>query len=154
MTTPTPAPIVRTPEDLLLRRSGIVLLVALLIHGVDHVVRGLDVVTAVVTSAGTVQFVVAIVSVRLVFTRHPSAPALAMLVGFAGAIGFASSHLLPQWSALSDPYVGVDAAPGVTWFSWLSALIEIGADLAFGWAGLRANGGIWAAPFKEQLSAE
>lgn len=128
----------RDQADRRLRQTGVVLIAALLVHSIDHVVRGLDVVTWLVTTAGTIQFIVAAVAVWLVFAGHRQAPPLAMLIGFAGAVGFSSAHLLPQWSLISDPYVGAQMAPGVTWFSWLSALFEIAADLAFGLAGVRA----------------
>jgi hypothetical protein len=65
------------------------------------------------------------------------APAAATAVGFASAIGFTAAHVLPHWSTFSDSFTGADVAPGVTAFSWFAALFEIGADLAFGWAGLR-----------------
>lgn len=128
-----------SPAERQLRVTGVLLLAALLLHSTDHVVRGLDVVTGVVLGAGTGQFLFAAVAVAMVFARHPAAPALAMLVGFVGALGFSAAHLLPQWSALSDPYVGAVPAPGVSAFSWVTAVVEIAADLAFGVAGLRAQ---------------
>lgn len=140
MTTAATDPATRHDDELLLRRTAVVFLAALLVHGADHVVRGVDVLTTVVLTAGTIQYVLGAIAVLLVFTRHPAAPTLAVLVGFASAIGFTMAHLLPEWSAFSDPYVGANVAPGVTWFSWLTALFEIAADLAFGWAGLRARG--------------
>jgi hypothetical protein len=62
----------------------------------------------------------------------------AAFVGFLSAAGFAAAHLLPHWSALSDPYTGSAVAPYVNGFSWFSALFEIAADLAFGVASIRA----------------
>ena len=56
------------------------------------------------------------------------------------AIGFTAAHVLPHWSAFSDPFTGSPVAPNVTALSWATAVFEIGADLAFGWAGVRALG--------------
>jgi hypothetical protein len=121
-----------------LRHTAVVFAVAVAIHGLDHLRRGPDVVTDVVRGAGATQFVLAGAAVMLVFRRHPFAPALAAFVGLASAVLFVAAHLLPQWSAFSDPYTGAQVAPGVTGFSWFTALFEIAADTAFGVAGLRS----------------
>lgn len=124
-------------DDRLLRMSGVVFLVALLVHAADHLRRGFDVLTPTVFWAGNFQLIAAVVTLVLVFRRHPWGPAAAVAVGFASAIGFAAAHVLPHWSAFSDSFTGSNPAPDVTAFSWFAALFEIGADLAFGWAGLR-----------------
>ena len=115
-----------------LRTTAVVFAIALLVHGADHLRRGVGVITDVVLGAGTAQAVVGAAVVVLVFRRHRLAPGLAAGVGIASAVGFAVAHLLPHWSALSDPYTGSVVAPHVNAFSWFSALFEIGADLAFG----------------------
>ena len=118
-----------------LRSTGVVFLAALLVHGADHLHRGVDVVTTQVLAGGTVQFAAALVAFALVLRRHPAAPAAATVVGFSSALLFVTAHLLPHWSAFSDAYVGSPVAPGVTAFSWFTATFEIAADVAFGWAG-------------------
>jgi hypothetical protein len=128
-------PAARSEERL--RRSGIVCLVAVLAHGADHARRGIDVVTTQVASAGAIQLVLVALTVWLVFRNHHWAPSAAIAVGFAGAIGFGAAHLLPHWSSFSDPFRGTDAGLHVNALSWASALFEIGADLALGWAGVR-----------------
>jgi hypothetical protein len=121
-----------------LRTAAVVFAMAVLVHGVDHLRRGTGAVTEVVLGAGTTQALLGAVAVVLVFRRHRLAPALAAGVGIASAVGFAAVHLLPQWSSsFSDPYTGSLVAPHVNAFSWLSALFEIGADLAFGLAALQ-----------------
>ena len=40
------------------------------------------------------------------------------------------AHLLPHWGFFSDSFVNAPAWARVTWFSWLTAIIEIAADLA------------------------
>lgn len=87
--------------------------------------------------AGTTQFVVGALAVVLVIRRHRLAPAVAAAVGMASAVGFAAAHLLPHWSAFSDPFTGNAVAPHVNTLSWFTALFEIAADVAFGVAGLR-----------------
>jgi hypothetical protein len=86
--------------------------------------------------AGTVQFVLAAVTVALVFRRHRLAPVAAIVVGFASAAGFAAAHLLPNWGEFSDAFTGSQTGPELTAFSWFTALFEIVADIAFAWAGV------------------
>ena len=128
------------PAEQVLRRSAVVFMVAVTVHGADHLRRGIDVVTTQVLSAGTIQFLLAVVALVLVFRRHPWAPAFAIALGFQSAIGFTAAHVLPHWSSFSDPFTGSRVAPNVTALSWATAVFEIGADLAFGWAGVRALG--------------
>ena len=127
----------RSPERRL-RGTAVVFLVAVAAHGVDHLRRGVDVVTTQVLSAGAIQFLLALITVALVHRRHPWSPYAAIALGFSSAIGFTAAHLLPHWSSFSDPFTGGHVAQNVTVLSWATALFEIGADLAFGWAGVRA----------------
>jgi hypothetical protein len=87
---------------------------------------------------GNFQTVAALAALFLVFTRHRWAPAAAILVGFISAVGFAVVHLVPDWGPLSDAFPGAHGHADVTAFSWFAALFEIGADLAFGAAGVFA----------------
>jgi hypothetical protein len=64
----------------------------------------------------------------------------AIAVGFPSAVGFTAAHVLPHWSSFSDSFTGSRVAPNVTVLSWAAALFEIGADVAFGWAGVHALG--------------
>ena len=129
-----------TTAEQRLRRTAVVFIVAVTVHGADHVRRGVGVVTTQVLSAGTIQYLLAVIALALVFRRHPWAPVVAIALGFASAIGFTAAHVLPHWSSFSDPFTGSPVAPNVTVLSWATAIFEIGADLAFGWAGLRALG--------------
>ena len=120
-----------------LRWIAVVFLVAVTVHGADHMRRGLDVDTTQVTWAGSIQFLLAVIAVVLVYRRHPWAPLAAIAIGFGSAIGFTAAHLLPHWSSFSDSFTGSRVAPNVSVLSWATAVFEIGADLAFGWAGVR-----------------
>jgi hypothetical protein len=122
----------------MLQKAGVVFLVALLVHGADHLRRGFDVITGQVFWAGNVQLLLAVIAVTLVFRRHPLGPKAAVAIGLPSAIGFVAAHLLPHWSALSDSFTGSKVAPHVTGFSWFAALFEIAADLFFAYAGLQA----------------
>jgi hypothetical protein len=126
----------QSPEQQL-RWIAVIFLVAVTVHGADHVRRGMDVVTTQVMWAGSIQFLLAVIAVVLVYRRHAGAPLAAIAIGFGSAIGFAAAHLLPHWSSFSDSFTGSRVAPNVTVLSWATALFEIGADLAFGWAGVR-----------------
>jgi hypothetical protein len=127
----------RSPDGAL-RITGVVFLVALLVHAADHLRRGFDVLTPTVFWAGNFQLVAAVITLVLVFRGHRLAPAAAAIVGLASAVGFTAAHVLPHWSTFSDSFTGSEVASGVTAFSWFAALFEIGADLAFGLAGVRS----------------
>jgi len=122
--------------DRVLRTAGAVFAVALLVHGADHARRGVGELAPAVFWLGNAQTVGALATLFLVFTRNRWAPAAAIVVGFASAVGFATVHLLPDWGPLSDAFPGAHSHAGVTAFSWFAALFEIGADLAFGAAGV------------------
>ncbi|MFC8380765.1 hypothetical protein [Nocardia sp. NPDC057272] len=127
-----------TAPDSTLRATTAVFAVALLVHGADHLRRGMDATSSLVNALGTLQILFALFTVFLVFRRHPASPRAAVFIGFASAIGFTIVHLLPDWfGPLSDSFINAPAASGVTGFSWFAALFEISADLAIGIAGLR-----------------
>ena len=115
-----------------LRAATLLFVAGFLVHNADHARRGIDAVTDHVVWGGTTVAMVAAVVVTLVFTRHPMAPLAAAAGGLAIAIGVSASHLLPEWSALSDslPEGSVDA------WTWLAVLSEIGGALVMGLAGL------------------
>jgi hypothetical protein len=131
----------RAYDDRVLRWAGALFAVALAVHGIDHMRRGIDVISLEVLWLGNLQTVAAVVALFLVFTGHRWGPPAAVAIGFASAIGFTVVHLFPYWSVLSDNFPGAESGAGVTAYSWFAALFEIGADLAFGWAGLRVMRG-------------
>ncbi|MBO0855564.1 MAG: hypothetical protein J2P18_17575 [Nocardia sp.] len=124
----------------MLRASTAVFAVALLVHGSDHLRRGMSTVSALVMTLGTIQSVAAVATVVLVFTRNRWAPTAAIAIGFASAIGFTVVHILPDWfGPLSDSFINAPPESRVNGFSWFAAIFEILADLAIGIAGLRAR---------------
>ncbi|MBV8349659.1 MAG: hypothetical protein JOZ49_19680 [Mycolicibacterium sp.] len=86
--------------------------------------------------AGSVQLLLAAVTLALVFTGSRWAPHAAIAVGFASAVGFTAAHLLPHWGFFSDSFINAPPAAHVTMFSWVSAVAEIIADLLVGIAGI------------------
>ena len=122
----------------LLRITALIFAAAVLVHGADHLRRGMDVLSQQVVWAGTLQMLFGLVTLVLVFRRHRWAPVAAIAIGFASATGFAAAHLLPHWGVFSDSYLHAAHAAHVTAFSWGTAIAEIAADLAFGLAGVYA----------------
>lgn len=109
--------------------------VGLGLHTVDHVRRGLDVITSQVFWAGNASTLIGVTAVALVFAGHRLAPVAAVWAGIPIALGVASVHLLPKWSALSDSFPE-PASVGVTGLSWTVVSIEIAGALAVGLVGL------------------
>jgi predicted DCC family thiol-disulfide oxidoreductase YuxK len=109
------------------------------IHGLDHLRRGMSASPTFIMVAGSVQALFVGAAVAMVFTHRARAPLAAILVGFGSAVGFSYAHLLPtflpgyQDSFISLPHINV------TWFSWFSALTEIGTGIVLGFAGIDAR---------------
>jgi hypothetical protein len=62
-----------------------------------------------------------------------------MAVGFGSAALFVYAHILPTFlPAFQDSFVSGPRV-NVTWFSWVTAVAEIGTALVFGYAGLRSR---------------
>ncbi|SRX94024.1 hypothetical protein MSP7336_02271 [Mycobacterium shimoidei] len=106
------------------------------VHGLDHLRRGMSASPPFIMGAGMVQGLVVVTAIALVAMNHRRAPQAAIVVGFGSALGFTYAHLLPtflpgyQDSYISPPHINV------TWFSWLSALTEIGTGVIFGVVGI------------------
>ncbi|MBL1074409.1 hypothetical protein JK358_08365 [Nocardia sp. 2] len=127
-----------------LRWVTVVFAIALAVHGADHLRRGMDTISMLVMALGTIQLLLAVATIALVFTGHPRAPLAAFAVGSVSAVGFTVVHLLPDWfGPLSDSFINAPPAARVTGFSWFAAIFEILADLAIAVAGVRARNS-WA----------
>ena len=74
-----------------------------------------------VSLLGVVTTLSVLVALILVWRGHGRGPLVAVLAGTLIAVVFAASHLLPHWSAFSDPYA--DVAPDAA--SWTLVLLEI-----------------------------
>ncbi|BBZ12588.1 hypothetical protein [Mycobacterium branderi] len=127
---------IEQPRDNL-RWAAIAFAIGFGVHGLDHLRRGMSASPPFIMAAGMVQALFVVIAVAMVLTHRTRAPLAATLVGFGSAVGFTYAHLLPtvfpgyQDSFISPPHVNV------TWFSWFSALTEIGTGLVFALAGIR-----------------
>jgi hypothetical protein len=131
------------PDLLAPRRSLTVAMIAFTaafaVHGIDHFRRGMATSPQAVMVGGTLQGVFVVLAVVLVLRHHRWAPQAAIVLGFGSAILFTYAHVLPtflpgyQDSFTSGPRINV------TWFSWLTAVGEIGAGLILGYVGLHVQ---------------
>jgi hypothetical protein len=122
----------------ILRWTAIAFAVGFGIHGLDHMRRGMSASPPFIMVGGMIQGLFVAAAVVMALTRHRRAPEAAIAVGFGSAAVFTYAHLLPtflpgyQDSFISPPHINV------TWFSWFSALTEIGTGIVFAIAGIRA----------------
>lgn len=104
------------------------------LHTLDHLRQGVGGLTWEILAGGGVLTVLAVAVLVLALRRDQRAPAFAAVVGFSGAVGIASAHIAPHWSALSDSYLDIHADA----LSWIVMLLEVGAALALGVVALGA----------------
>jgi hypothetical protein len=126
----------------ILRWAAIAFVIGFGIHGLDHLRRGMSASPPFIMVGGAIQGLFVAVAVAMALARRPQrqwAPEAAIAVGFGSAGVFTYAHLLPtflpgyQDSFISSPHINV------TWFSWFSALTEIGTGIVFAIAGIRAR---------------
>ena len=123
----------------ILRWAAIAFVIGWGIHGLDHLRRGMSASPPFIMVAGMIQGLFVVVAVVLALTRHRRAPQAAIAIGLVSAVGFTYAHLLPtflpgyQDSFISLPHINV------TWFSWFSALTEIGTGIVFAIVGIRSR---------------
>ena len=87
---------------------------------------------------GSVQAVFVVLAVVMVLMRRPAAPLVAVMVGFGSAVVFTYAHLLPTvWPGYQDSFISPPHI-NVTWFSWVSAVAEVGTGIVLGFAGIDA----------------
>jgi hypothetical protein len=137
MTTQLPQPHAYT--DRYLRWAAIAFAIGFGIHGLDHMRRGMSASPPFVMVGGMIQGAFVIIAIAMAITGRPRAPEAAIVVGLGSAVLFSYAHLLPSYfppfqdSFVSGPRINV------TWFSWLSAVAEIGTGIVFAIAGFRAR---------------
>jgi hypothetical protein len=126
------------PTDIL-RWAAIAFAIGFGIHGLDHLRRGMSASPPFIMVGGMIQGLFVAVAVVMTLTRRRRAPEAAIAVGFGSAVVFSYAHLLPtflpgyQDSFISPPHINV------TWFSWFSAVTEIGTGIVFAIAAIRAR---------------
>jgi hypothetical protein len=124
----------RTGSWTALTVANIVFVVSMLLHGIDHSVqdRGVGALSTEVFVGGTVLAVMALGALALTLRRDRRAPLVAAFVGLWTAVAVTSAHLLPHWSAFSDPYQDLSLGP----YSWGVVIAEILTGAIFGIVGL------------------
>jgi hypothetical protein len=109
------------------------------LHVIDHLHRGMAASPTFIMIGGTVQGVVVVVAIALALRDHARAAEVAIFAGAGSAFVFTYAHLLPNfWPDYQDSYLSGPRV-NVTWFSWVTALAEIGTGLLFAYAGVRAR---------------
>lgn len=126
------------PRSRLLAWAAVSFAIGFTLHGLDHLRRGMSASPMFIMIGGTVQGLLVAVAVIMVLTDHRRAPAAAIVVGFGSAVVFTYAHLLPTvWPGYQDSFISLPHT-NVTWFSWFSAVAEIGTGVVFAAAGIRA----------------
>jgi hypothetical protein len=114
------------------------LMVGNLIHGTDHLRRGLGLpllgLTPEVFWGGGLVTVAAAVTLALVVVGYRWAPQVAMVVGFSIAVLVSAAHFAPPWGAFSNSYLALSFDP----LAWVAALAEVLGALFAGIVGLQA----------------
>jgi hypothetical protein len=117
-----------------LARNGLLLFVLLGLHTVDHAVnqpsRDVPALGGVV---GLIGFAIVAAATILALRRSSYAPEAAVLAGAATVLGLLVVHVLPDWTALSDPYWDFDANA----LSWILLLVPLAAAVSLTLAGLK-----------------
>jgi hypothetical protein len=109
------------------------------LHVVDHLRRGVSASPMFIMAGVMVQGVIVVVAIAMALRGHARAAEAAIFSGVGSALVFTYAHLLPNfWPAYQDSFLSGPRI-NVTWFSWVTALSEIGTGLLFAYAGLRAR---------------
>lgn len=133
------APPTVAKSETVLRNAAWAFLFGWGLHVVDHLLRGMSASPVFIMAGGMIQGVFVIVAITMTLRGHPRAPAWAVFTGVGSALLFTYAHLLPSfWPAYQDSFVSGPRI-NVTWFSWVTALSEIGTALLFAYAGARVS---------------
>jgi len=122
----------RTQRSTVLIWAGAVLVLALSLHGLDHVRRGVQPLSPEVVASANVQAVIVIGTFLILVRGHRLAARLAAVVGFGNAVGVVAAHFLPHWSVFSDSFINPASGSGVTAISIATAAFEVLASLVLG----------------------
>ena len=121
-----------------LRWAAIAFAIGFSLHGVDHLRRGMSASPMFIMIGGGVQGLFVVAAVIMVLTHRARASLAAIVVGFGSALVFTYAHLLPTfWPGYQDSFISPPHI-NVTWFSWFTAVAEIGTGIVVGFAGIEA----------------
>ena len=107
-----------------LGRAALLLVAADVAHALDHTRQGRTLASEVY-AAGIAGWIALTVLLVLVARGHRLAAPYAIAVGLAVASGFVAVHVLPRWSAFSDPYPAFEADE----LSWALVVVPVVAAL-------------------------
>ena len=116
-----------------LGRASLFLVVADVLHAVDHTRQGRT-LGFEVYAAGVAGWIALAVLLVLVARGHRLAAPFAVAVGLSVAVGFVLVHVAPHWSAFSDPYSAWDP----DWLSWVLVAVPVVAAVWLVVVGARA----------------
>jgi hypothetical protein len=105
-----------------LGRAALLLIVADVLHAIDHTRQGRDLASEVYV-AGVSGWIALALLLFLIARGHPLAAPYAAAVGVSVAVGFVAVHVAPHWSAFSDPYSRFDADA----LSWALVVLPVAA---------------------------
>lgn len=112
---------------------------AFAVHAIDHFRRGMSASPPAVMVGGTIRGLIVVIALALILRGHPWASRVAIVVGFGSATLFVYARVLPTFLPGHQDSFTAGPRINVTWFSWLSAVGEIGTGLILGVVGLRAR---------------
>jgi hypothetical protein len=107
-----------------LGRAALLLVVADVLHAIDHTRQGRTLASEVYV-AGVAGWIALALLLWLVARGHRLAAPYAAAVGLSVAVGFLAVHVAPHWSAFSDPY----SAWNPDALSWALVVIPVLAAL-------------------------
>ncbi|MEA2385677.1 MAG: hypothetical protein QOH72_5648 [Solirubrobacteraceae bacterium] len=107
-----------------LGRAALLLVVADVLHALDHMRQGRTLAGEVYV-AGVAGWIALALLLVLVARGHRLAAPYAAAVGLSVAVGFLAVHVAPHWSAVSDPYSAWDPDA----LSWALVVLPVLAAL-------------------------
>ena len=103
-------------------------------HLLDHIRQDRD-LPAEVQAAGFSGYIATALLFVLILRRHELAGFYAVAFGVSVLAGFTAVHLLPHWSAISDPYSQLDT----DFANWLLVVLPMLSAVWLVSAGLRSS---------------
>lgn len=121
-----------------LRTATIAFVIGWGLDAIDHLRRGFAAAPQTLTYLAATHAVLIAVAVTMILSHRRHAPEATMIVGALSVLGLGYVHLMPSyWPTLQHSFVSGPRVD-VTWFSWATMLVSIGAALVWAHAGSRA----------------
>ncbi|TDZ80248.1 hypothetical protein [Mycobacteroides salmoniphilum] len=130
-----------TRADRFLRAATIAFIAGWALDVVDHLRRGVTAAPLTLTYLSVTHAVLIAIAVTMILRHRKHAPEATVIVGTASVLGLGYVHLMPTyWPAVQASFISGPRVQEnhVTWFSWVTVLISIGAAMVWAHAGSRA----------------